>query len=78
MPFIPQFRRHIVALEGAANTGELCYQLYDTCLTYTRKHGDSFGRYAEVLGALKAAEHEFYRLYVAPYEDKKRLDNGDV
>lgn len=78
MPFIPQFRRKMVDFEGPANTGELCYILFRQCLQYTRKHGDSFGRYAEVLGALTACQQEFYRLYVAPYEEKKREENGNV
>lgn len=30
------------------------------------------------IGALEAAKLEFYRRVVAPYEDKKIFDNGDV
>lgn len=31
-----------------------------------------------VLGRLEAIKLEFYRKLVAPYEDKKALENGDV
>jgi hypothetical protein len=32
----------------------------------------------ELLGALEAAKLEFYRRRVAPYEDKKIAENGDL
>lgn len=31
-----------------------------------------------ILGVLEAVKQEFYRRVVAPYEDKKREENGDV
>lgn len=33
---------------------------------------------AEVISALECAKMEFYRRRVAPYEDKKILENGDI
>ena len=35
-------------------------------------------RMFSAIGALEAAKLEFYRRVVAPYEDQKMLDNGDV
>ena len=32
----------------------------------------------DITGALINCEHEFYRRVVAPYEDKKIIENGDV
>ena len=32
----------------------------------------------EVMGALNGANQEFYRLVVAPYEDRKLVENGNV
>jgi len=32
----------------------------------------------DILGALNGANLEFYRRYVAPYEDQCIFDNGDV
>jgi hypothetical protein len=34
--------------------------------------------YHAVIGALEAAKLEFYRRQVAPYEDGKIAENGDV
>jgi hypothetical protein len=31
-----------------------------------------------LLGVLEAVKQEFYRRYVAPYEDKKMKENGDL
>lgn len=37
-----------------------------------------FAAFNKVLGIFEAAKLEFYRRRVAPYEDKKKLQNGDV
>ena len=38
----------------------------------------SYFNYNRALGVLEAAKHEFYRRIVAPYEDRKMEENGDV
>lgn len=35
-------------------------------------------RFQKALGLFAAVNQEFYRIYVAPYEDKKRKENGAV
>lgn len=77
MPYVPQFRRAMVEVEGPANAGELTYQLYKTALDYI-DGARAFGKFAEVLGAIEACKLELYRTQVAPYEDQKREENGDV
>lgn len=44
-------------------------------LLYTR---DRYSELNEALGVLDAVAREFYRRRVAPYEDKKIKENGDV
>ncbi len=39
---------------------------------------DRYSELNEALGVLDAVAREFYRRRVAPYEDKKIKDNGDV
>jgi len=34
--------------------------------------------YNKAIGVLECIKQEFYRRIVAPYEDKKMLENGDV
>lgn len=76
MPYIIE-RRRGMASSDPVNVGELCYQLYRDMLRYT-DGARAFNRFAEVLGAVEAAKLEYYRCVVAPHEDKKREENGDV
>ena len=89
MPYIDANRRdnvdHIVDLlasningipelrekrDGVLNyvISRLLFQLYK--VNYTDMNA--------ALGVLDAASKEYYRCVVAPYEDKKRLENGEV
>lgn len=77
VPYVPQFRRDMVEVEGPANAGELCYQLYRDCIRYM-DGARAFNRFAEVLGAIEAAKNEYYLNVVRPYEVAKREENGDV
>jgi hypothetical protein len=57
--------------------GELTYVLYKICKKWVlmSKH---YGRMALVEGILNCVGKELYRRIVAPYEDKKIKENGDV
>lgn len=59
----------------ATNAGELTYQFYALAVGYGASR---YAEFAEVVAALEAAKLEFYRRHVAPYEDRKMLENGDV
>lgn len=39
---------------------------------------ESYSNYNDILGVLEAAKLEFYRRFVAPYEDKAIDKNGDL
>ena len=87
MPYIspanrPKFDAGLALLKeelgkSGYDPGELNYVI--SCLLY-----DGFAanpRYAEankLLGVMEAAKLEFYRRKVAPYEDTKIVENGDV
>lgn len=57
--------------------GKLTYALFRLCHNYLGS-APSFADFATVLGSLEAAKLEIYRRKVAPYEDKKIKENGDV
>lgn len=80
MPYIPPERRQ--ALDAGAllpvDPGELNYVITRTVEQYRVTHGDSYQTFNDILGALSGATQEFYRRVVAPYEDTKRDENGDV
>jgi hypothetical protein len=42
------------------------------------KHGESYSLYNTMLGSVEAAKLEIYRRLIAPYEDTKIKENGDV
>lgn len=82
MPYIePQRRPDIGPSERPhdqpGHVGELVYVL---TLTVDEFLGGSprFSDLAEVIGALEATKLELYRRVVAPYEDEKCHQNGDV
>ena len=77
MPYIkPEMRNQAwVRPEGA---GPLCYALTKQINDYRLRLGDSFATFADILAALEATKIEFYRRVVAPYEDAKCAENGDV
>lgn len=54
------------------------YAITTLLLTLIKDHEESYATYNAVLGILEAVKQEFYRVHVAPYENQKRFENGDV
>ena len=77
MPYIPKENRE-EAQVAPRDAGELNYAI--TCLIrgYLRQHGKRYAQINDIVGALEGAKLEFYRRIVAPYEDQKRAQNGEV
>lgn len=80
MPYIPQTSRTEIALRRsiAHNAGELNYMLTRMCLEYWHSNGENYQAFNDVIGALEGCKLELYRRKVAPYEDVKKVENGDV
>lgn len=79
MPYIDQEARAQIDAGGRpVQVGELTYVLTGVVLEYVQAKGAKFATFADVLAALDATGKEFYRRQVAPYEDQKIIDNGDV
>lgn len=85
MPYIKQSDRErlnkkITELAALINfdqrAGELNYTI--TKLLLALKGEGKYKDYNELIGALESAKLEFYRRAVAPYEDKKIAENGEV
>ena len=45
---------------------------------YIEQNGKCYQTFNDVTGALENAKLEIYRRMVAPYEDEKIVENGDV
>ncbi len=84
MPYITQSKRdelepHLAALaRQVATEGELNYCIYKLSCLLIDKMGESYGNYSLCSSAMEHAKLEWYRRRVAPYEDKKILENGDI
>ena len=77
MPYIKSdFRQR--AWVAPVGSGPLCYALSKQVNDYRLRLGDSFATFADILAALETTKLEFYRRVVAPYEDTKCAENGDV
>lgn len=79
MPYITKERREELNKEVVFRaSGELNYAITILCLEYLSQGEISYTRLNEVMGALDCAKLELYRRLVAPYEDLKMEENGDV
>jgi len=63
----------------AHKVGLLNYCMTSLALRVLEQSGpENYARLSAIHGTFLAAAAEFYRRKVAPYEDKKRKENGDV
>lgn len=78
MPYIKESLR-LLAEDEPTNAGELNYAISNLFNEYLkRKGGLSYQVLNDIVGAGFGAVTEFQRRVVAPYEDKKIKENGDV
>lgn len=77
---LDQITSEINALDkfGLSCAGDLNYLFTFLANTYLNKHGVSYQKINDVIGALEGAKLELYRRTAAPYEDIKLIQNGDV
>lgn len=83
MPYLTPQRIEQLELGDAAETpvtpGELVWKLTNVCQVYIlQSTAINFATLCVVIGALVCTVLEVYRRVVAPYEDRKVKENGDV
>jgi len=84
MPYIKKDRRPrlryplIKAAKEVESGGDLNYCFSILCQEFVKKYGESYSIYSECISSLECAKLELYRRHVAPYEDKKIVENGDI
>lgn len=72
--FVESFKRRSILTPG-----ELNYLLTELVKQYIRTGGKAnYETYNSVIGTLECCKLEFCRRMLAPYEDKKKEENGDV
>jgi len=87
MPYIREVRRVDLAAQPLISAGQHCmspgelnWMLTNVALSYLYRNGPDpdYARMSEAMGAFTCAAQEFYRRVMAPYEDEKKEENGDV
>ena len=84
MPYIEHERRgrFDVSINNAAtfleNGGDLNYCFSMLCEHFIEMFGESYANYSICVSSLENAKLELYRRKIAPYEDKKIEENGDL
>ncbi len=80
MPYIPQDARDpLLSGEAFPNTsGELNFLITSIILTYLLDKGVGYDTMNSITGALEQVKDEFQRRVVHPYEDSKKVENGDL
>jgi len=63
---------------GIHDAGELNYVFSCIIRGYLAQHGKKYQTMNDVVGVLDSSKAEFQRRIVAPYEDRKIEENGDV
>lgn len=79
MPYIYHEDRERLDAGGVPQSaGELNYCFCRLANAFLEKEGVSYKSLNDVMGAFSGAGQEFYRRVVAPYEDDKVIQNGDL
>jgi len=89
MPYIKQQRRRFIegeldllagklALIDTLNAGDMNYIFTYLSKVYLQVKGEKYQNYNDLMGALEGCKIELYRRSIAPYEDAKIYENGDL
>jgi hypothetical protein len=80
LPYITEEQRlELDKGRDPASAGELNYCITMLVQNYMQSRGAvNYALINEAMGAMACARAEFYRRVAAPYEEKKRKENGDV
>ena len=75
--FIDPIDELLLTISSKFSEGELNFCFSTICKTLFEMN-KSYATANKILGVLEAVKLEFYRRHVAPYEELKRLENGDL
>ena len=84
MPYIKQEQRRVLddIIEDAefdlAPDGRLNYFLFKLMIQRRQIEGESYQFYKNYCAELRACAREIERRHMAQYEDKKKIESGDV
>ncbi len=65
-------------MSGKLDVGKLNYIISIIIHEYLENKGLKYNTCNDIMGVMESAKAEFYRRVVAPYEDLKIQENGDI
>jgi len=77
MPYILKKDRE-AAKDMFKDSGDFAYKLTTVYLEYLEQNGLRFKYFASLVGVVVLSLLELWRRVICPYEDRKRMENGDV
>jgi len=84
MPYIKPDRKEVLEplvkhiASNIHTSGDFTYVIYALAKVILPIFGKYYTNLSGILGCMECAKTEFYRRIVAPYEDQKIKENGDV
>ena len=84
MPYIKPVRKEVLQplvdqlARRCYDAGDFTYVIYALATKMLNDLGKNYKNLSGVVGCMECAKTEFYRRIVAPYEDQKIKENGDV
>ena len=84
MPYITKDRRKKIdkvldrVIFNKLDDGELNYTITKICHCFVKDKRIKYFSLVRVMGCLICVMFELYRMVAAPYEDKKRMENGPI
>ena len=70
--------RYDYSVKRPHNAGTFNYLISFLCHSYIKHCGLNYTVINQVIGILECVKLELYRMIAAPYENKKRMENGSV
>lgn len=70
--------RYCLNMDAIETGGDLNYCMYLLGLKFLKDKGKNYANCAEAMAAYTGSFQEFYRRQVAPYENRKVEQNGDI
>lgn len=67
-----------IYVNSIKTAGDLNFAISIMCDNFIINKGKCYATVNEIIGALECAKQELYRRVIAPYEDEKIKENGDV
>jgi len=75
---IEELARKVKSFLDTQQDGVMNYAITKLCKRVYTQPQKSYLRFNRLMGMMEACKQEMYRRWVAPYEDEKIKENGDV